>query len=81
MSRLFVLVCLLATVFLLIGVPIEAKQPVKIRRIGYVSGSGDANSPGPGIEPFRQGLRGLGYIEGKNVSQASWPTSCNSRST
>jgi putative tryptophan/tyrosine transport system substrate-binding protein len=45
----------------------QAQQPKKIPRIGYVSGSGDANNPGPYVEAFRQGLRDLGYIEGKNV--------------
>jgi putative ABC transport system substrate-binding protein len=42
-------------------------QPKKIPRIGYVSGSGDANNPGPDVEAFRQGLRDLGYFEGKNI--------------
>jgi putative ABC transport system substrate-binding protein len=45
----------------------QAQQPKKIPRIGYVSGSGDANNPGPYVEAFRQGLRDLGYIEGKNI--------------
>ncbi len=44
-----------------------AQQPKKVPRIGYVSGSGDANNPGPYVEAFRQGLRDLGYIEGKNI--------------
>src|SRR5262245_51453892 len=43
----------------------EAKQP-NVSRIGYLSG----NSPS-GIsartEAFRQGLRELGYVEGKNI--------------
>jgi putative tryptophan/tyrosine transport system substrate-binding protein len=52
----------------LISVPLaEAQQPKKVARIGYVSGSGDPKTPGPSIEAFRQGLRDLGYIEGKNV--------------
>jgi putative ABC transport system substrate-binding protein len=41
----------------------DAQQPKKIPRIGYVSG-------GPGnesFEAFRQGLRELGYVEGKSV--------------
>jgi putative tryptophan/tyrosine transport system substrate-binding protein len=45
----------------------DAQQPTKIPRIGYVSGTGDANNPGPNIESFRQGLRDLSYVEGKNI--------------
>jgi putative tryptophan/tyrosine transport system substrate-binding protein len=45
----------------------EAQEPKKIARIGYVSGSGDPKAPGPLAEAFRQGLRDLGYIEGKNI--------------
>src|SRR5262249_397855 len=43
----------------------EAQQPTKIPRIGYVSGSGDASNQGPYVEALRQGLRDLGYVEGK----------------
>ena len=43
-----------------------AEQPGRIPRIGYVSGT-SANDPEPQIEAFRQGLRDLGYIEGKNI--------------
>jgi len=43
-----------------------AQQPGKIPRIGYVSGTGDVSNQGPYVEVFRQGLRDLGYIEGKN---------------
>jgi len=54
--------------FLALGVaPLLAKaQQAKIPRIGYVS-SGNASSPGPLVEAFQQGLRDLGYIEGKNI--------------
>jgi putative ABC transport system substrate-binding protein len=45
----------------------QAQQLKNIPRIGYVSGSGDANNPGPDVEAFRRGLRDLGYIEGKNI--------------
>jgi putative ABC transport system substrate-binding protein len=44
-----------------------AQQPARIPRIGYLSGTGDPNTPGLQVEAFRQGLRDLGYIEGKNI--------------
>jgi putative tryptophan/tyrosine transport system substrate-binding protein len=46
---------------------IGAAQPqTKIPRIGYVSGAGDSSNPGPYVEALRQGLRDLGYSEGKH---------------
>jgi len=57
---------LLATLLLTTAPPAEAQQPTKIPRIGYVGGtSPSANSRRQ--EAFRQGLRDLGYIEGKNI--------------
>jgi len=47
--------------------PAEAQQVKKIPRIGYVSVSGSPNNPGVLVEAFRQGLRDLGYDEGKNI--------------
>jgi putative ABC transport system substrate-binding protein len=44
----------------------EAQQPTKIPRIGYLAG-GDATSARPPVEAFQQGLRELGYVEGKNI--------------
>ncbi len=46
----------------------EAQQPTKIPRIGYVSGTGDAIHQGPYVEALRQGLRQLGYVEGRNFA-------------
>ena len=46
----------------------SAQQPAKMPRIGYLSPTGNANRPGPDIEAFRQGLRELGYVEGKNIA-------------
>jgi putative ABC transport system substrate-binding protein len=44
---------------------VEAQQPKKIPRIGYVS-SGDPSTE-PRLAAFRRGLRELGYTEGKNI--------------
>src|SRR5947207_11259815 len=65
MSRRIV-ISLLATV-LLITVPLaEAQQPKKIPRIGYLTAS-SLSANAARIEAFRQGLRELGYVEGKNI--------------
>ena len=46
--------------------PAEAQQPKKIPRIGFLTGvSSPTNSARH--EAFRQGLRELGYVEGKNI--------------
>src|SRR5262245_22572321 len=47
--------------------PAGAQQPAKIPRIGFIESSGSPSNPGPQFEAFRQGLRDLGYIEGKNI--------------
>jgi putative tryptophan/tyrosine transport system substrate-binding protein len=47
--------------------PAEAQQPKKVPRIGYL-GDGSAAARGSiTLEPFREGLRELGYVEGQNV--------------
>lgn len=43
-----------------------AQQAEKVPRIGYLSGS-PPSSIAERIEAFRQGLRELGYMEGKNI--------------
>ena len=59
--------CWLLILLILVSVHFaEAQQPVKIPRIGIVS-SGTASNPGPTVEALRQGLRDLGYVEGKNI--------------
>lgn len=45
---------------------IQAQESPKIPRIGYISGR-DASSPGPLVAAFRQGLRKLDYVEGRNI--------------
>jgi putative tryptophan/tyrosine transport system substrate-binding protein len=63
MSKKFFALALSALLFAL-SCPAKAQQTRKVPSIGYLSpGSG----VGPGEEAFRQGLRELGYIEGKNI--------------
>jgi putative ABC transport system substrate-binding protein len=47
--------------------PVQAQQPTKVPRIGYVSARAAVSLPRSSSEGFRQGLRDLGYIEGKNI--------------
>jgi putative ABC transport system substrate-binding protein len=47
--------------------PIQAQQKEKIPRIGYLDPSTASGSTGP-LEAFRQELRKLGWIEGKNIT-------------
>ena len=42
----------------------QAQQPAKLPRVGLV---GDPVSTNPFVPVFRQGLRDLGYVEGKNI--------------
>jgi len=58
----------LITAFLLASIHPAEAQPTKIPRIGYIATSGDGNNPGSIVEAFRQGLRDLGYVEGKNIA-------------
>jgi len=58
---------LFAGALLAVAVTVEAQQPTKVPRIGYLSGAGDPSNPGPNVEAFRRGLQELGYIEGKNI--------------
>ena len=44
----------------------EAQESAKIPTLGYLA-NGSAGTSQSGIEPFREGLRELGYFEGKNI--------------
>ena len=46
--------------------PAEAQQPTKVPRIAWLTGS-TLSSNAHRTEAFRQGLRELGYVEGKNI--------------
>jgi len=62
-----IVVCLLPTVLLLTLSSAAAQQPTKVPRIGYLSA---LSQPADSYrrEAFRQGLRDLGYVEGKNIT-------------
>ena len=59
-------VCLLTTVLLISASLAGAQQPTKIPQIGFLFVS-SLPSNSARIEAFRQGLRALGYVEGKNI--------------
>jgi putative ABC transport system substrate-binding protein len=66
MSRkVFVFICLLLAVFLR-AVFAEAQQPKKVPRIGYFQAP-PSSAVAARTDAFRQGLRELGYIEGKDI--------------
>lgn len=47
------------------AIPAEAQQAAKVARVGFVAASQAADSST--TQAFRQGLRDLGYVEGRNV--------------
>src|SRR5437899_8805699 len=56
----------LGTLLFALSFPTHAQQPTKIPRVGYLTAvSLSANAAR--IEALRQGLRELGYVEGKNI--------------
>jgi putative ABC transport system substrate-binding protein len=59
-------VWLLATVLLTTVSIAEAQQPKKVSRIGWLGGA-SASAVAVRLDAFRQGLRELGYVEGKNI--------------
>src|SRR5262249_37787440 len=66
MKRAAVPSILVAVVLLALGVIAEAQQPKKIPRIGYLAAT-SLSVNAARIEAFKQGLRELGYVEGKNI--------------
>ena len=57
---------LIAVLLLAVAVIAEAQQPKKVPQIGYLTGA-SRSSMSARTEAFRQGLRELGYVEGKNI--------------
>ena len=58
----------ICAMLLVLCVSAEAQQPKKVPQIGYISGTGNATDQGPYVEALRQGLRDLGYVDGKNIA-------------
>jgi putative ABC transport system substrate-binding protein len=65
MKKKITLLALCAMLFALTG-SAEAQQPTKVPRIGYL-GAFTPSAGAPLLEGFRQGLRDLGYVEGRNI--------------
>jgi len=66
MKKAGVLSVLFVVVLLAVAVVAEAQQPTKVPRIGYLAAS-SLSALAARTEAFRQGLRELGYVEGKNI--------------
>ena len=67
MRKAGVLSILFVVMLLAVAVIIEAQQPTKVPRIGFL-GLNSPSSNAARIETFRQGLRELGYVESKNIA-------------
>jgi putative ABC transport system substrate-binding protein len=59
-------ITLLLSALFLAGSPAEAQQPKEIPRVGFL-GASSASYAAVRLDAFRQGLRELGYVEGKNI--------------
>ena len=59
---------LVAAASAMLGIPLRsfAQQPVKVSRIGFL-GNSNAALEANLVGPFREGLRDLGYVEGRNI--------------
>ena len=66
MRKAGVLSILFLVVLLDVAVIAEAQPLTKLSRIGFLNVGTPATSPAR-QEVFRQGLRDLGYVEGKNI--------------
>ena len=57
----------LGALLLALGFPVEAQQPQNVARIGYLAAASRSGMSHL-TEPFLQGLREAGYVEGKNIT-------------
>ncbi len=58
---------LLATALLITASPVQAQQPLKVHHIGFLSAA-SSSAMSSRLAAFKEGLRELGYVEGKNIS-------------
>src|SRR5262245_34656779 len=68
MSRLLGTIAAIGSL-LAIGALAEAPRSTDVRRIGYLE-AGVSGLPGEFYEILREGLRGLGYVEGRKLATA-----------
>jgi putative tryptophan/tyrosine transport system substrate-binding protein len=66
MNKAAVPTILVAVILLTVAVVTEAQQLRKVPRIGWLGGA-SASALASRLDAFRQGLRELGYVEGKNI--------------
>ena len=66
-NRKLVGIVALAVAFAMCGAVAAAQQPKKVSRIGYLTADSRSGSAEVRGVAFRQGLRELGYVEGKNI--------------
>jgi putative ABC transport system substrate-binding protein len=67
MKKSALLSALVIAVVMVVGDLAAAQQPEKVPRLGYLS-PGSASTLSARTEAFRQGLRELGYVDGKNIA-------------
>ena len=58
---------IVAALLLALGYSAQAQEPKKVPRVGYLTVASLASNVAR-VEAFRQGLRELGYMEGKNIA-------------
>ena len=71
-----------ALAIVLFGAPLvaQAQPPSKVWRIGYLGDGSRASRASISLDPFRDGLRELGYVEGQNVViEKRWSDGKNER--
>jgi putative ABC transport system substrate-binding protein len=66
LRKVFLISILVIVAHLTVGVVAAAQQPARIPRIGILI-TASASSHLARVEAFRQRLRELGYVEGKNI--------------